>query len=92
MGQVYILCFAHNPYRHAKHYCGYVEEDTKEALLSRLERHKKGTGARLVQVITEAGITFKVAKIFKNKTRADERKFKKRGGLSRVCPICKRRK
>ena len=46
LGVIYMLHFDH-PYRHAKHYVGWTDD-----LLDRLDRHARGHGARLVEVIT----------------------------------------
>ncbi len=69
---VYLIHFD-KPYRHAKHYIGYTEE---EDVSHRLERHRKGNGARLLQVVVEAGIAFSVVKIWKGLDRETERKIK----------------
>lgn len=48
----YLLHF-HTPFRHARHYLG-----TTNDLPARTARHQAGDGARLVEVITQAGIGF----------------------------------
>lgn len=83
VGQVYLLHFD-QPYKHARHYLGWAENAE-----SRIEQHRHGTGARLTQVIKDAGITFLVAKIWDNVERGFERRLKNQGGLSRHCPICR---
>jgi predicted GIY-YIG superfamily endonuclease len=80
-GTIYLLHFS-EPYRHAKHYIGYTRD-----LSARLESHARGTGARLLEVITQAGITFNLARTWKG-TRKGERRIKKRGGAARICPVC----
>ncbi len=80
---VYILHFD-RPYHHAKHYVGYAKD-----VEARIERHKAGNGARLIQVITEAGIGFVVARVWKGKTRTFERKIKDSHNTAKYCPICK---
>jgi hypothetical protein len=57
-------------------------------LLKRLGEHQHGRGARLVEVITQAGITFRLARVWPGVTRARERQLKNQGGASRRCPIC----
>ena len=47
---VYLLHFA-RPFKHARHYVGY-----SELLPQRLAHHSKGTGARLMAAVSEAGI------------------------------------
>jgi predicted GIY-YIG superfamily endonuclease len=80
-GVCYMLCF-HRPYRHARHYVGWTDD-----LLDRLDRHASGRGARLVEVITQAGIGFTLVRICEG-TRRTERAIKNAGGAVRYCPIC----
>ncbi len=84
MGYVYLLHFD-KPLKHAKHYIGYAENDVEQ----RLEKHKSGQGARLLQVITEKGIGFKLAKTWNNASRSFERALKNKKNAPRFCPICK---
>jgi predicted GIY-YIG superfamily endonuclease len=55
-GTIYLLHFS-EAYKHARHYVGFTTD-----LQSRLEAHTKGTGARLPEVITLAGIAFELAR------------------------------
>lgn len=84
MGYVYLLHFD-KPYKHAKHYIGYAEDDVD----GRIERHRKGTGSKLISVIVKEGIDFTLAKVWENVDRNFERRLKNRGGASKTCPICK---
>jgi uncharacterized protein YdaT len=86
---VYLLHFDQR-YEHAGHYTGFAESSGAEAsgLLKRLGEHQAGRGARLVEVITRAGITFRLARTWPGVTRARERQLKQQGGASRRCPIC----
>jgi predicted GIY-YIG superfamily endonuclease len=81
LGVIYMLHF-HQPYRHARHYVGWTED-----LLDRLDRHAAGHGARLVTVITQAGIGFTLVRICEG-TRHTERAIKNAGGAPRYCPAC----
>lgn len=83
---VYLLHF-HSPYRHARHYTGYARD--AETFARRVEHHRKGSGARLMQVVTEAGIGFTVARVWDDGDRDKERRLKNSGGASRYCPICR---
>lgn len=83
-GVVYLLHFE-RPYKHARHYVGY----TSKGLNERLERHRAGGGARLLEVITEAGITFELARTWRPGTRALERQIKRRHDAPKMCPICR---
>jgi len=84
---VYLLHFD-RPYKHAKHYTGYSKHPK-----IRIDLHRRGIGANLMNVIFEAGIGFQVAKIwYRGGTRKMERRLKNSGGASRYCPICKKAK
>jgi predicted GIY-YIG superfamily endonuclease len=80
-GTVYLLHFERR-YRHAGHYCGWTTD-----LPARLHEHAAGRGARLLAVITDAGIGWQLARTWPG-TRARERQIKRQGGLSRCCPVC----
>ena len=83
---VYLIHFD-RPYKHARHYTGWTRN--AKTLPRRIAHHRNGTGARLMQVVTEAGITFEVAKTWPDGTRDDERRLKRRGGAARICPTCR---
>ena len=78
LGVIYLLHF-HRPYRHAKHWT--------DDLLHRLDCHAAGRGARLVEVIWQAGIGFTCVRICEG-TRTTERAIKNAGGAVRYCPAC----
>jgi predicted GIY-YIG superfamily endonuclease len=80
-GTVYLLHF-HRPYRHARHCLGWTAD-----LDARLTEHAAGRGARLLAVITQAGIGFTLARTWPG-TRTRERQLKRQGGASRRCPLC----
>lgn len=82
---VYLLHFD-TPYKHAKHYLGFVE--SSEGLQARLTRHAKGQGARLLEIVSGAGIGFKLARTWSNASRDFERKLKNRKETPHLCPIC----
>jgi predicted GIY-YIG superfamily endonuclease len=81
-GTVYLLHFEQR-YEHAGHYTGWAED-----LDRRLAEHLGGRAARLIEVITQAGIGFRLARTWPGVTRARERQLKRQGGASRYCPIC----
>ena len=83
VGTVYLTHFL-KPFKHAEHYLGFATN-----LEARLEHHRKGTGARLMQVIRDAGIGFVLVRTWEGETRTKERRIKNGGGLNRVCPVCK---
>ena len=78
---VYLLHFD-RPYRHARHYTGWTCD-----LPGRLADHANGHGARLTQVVQQAGIGWTLARTWPG-PRALERALKKQGGASRRCPLC----
>ena len=82
LGVVYMLHFT-EPYKHARHYAS----TGPATLLNRLDRHARGSGARLVEVITQAGIGFTLVRICEG-TRRTERAIKNAGGSVRYCPAC----
>ncbi|MGO9372699.1 MAG: endonuclease [Syntrophobacteraceae bacterium] len=88
MGCIYLIHFD-KPYKHARHYLGYADSDTPDA---RIERHRKGNGATLMRVITQAGIEWEVARIWLEQTRDFERKLKNGRHVPRLCPICQKEK
>ena len=81
LGTVYLLHFD-QPYCHARHYTGWTED-----LLDRLERHARGCGARLMNVVSRAGIGFVLVRTCEG-TRDTERSIKNSGGAVRFCPLC----
>lgn len=81
---VYLLCF-HQHYKHARHYIGFCKEGGLDA---RIEKHRKGSGARLMEVITKAGIGFDVARVWSDGDRTFERKLKNMKNAKRLCPFC----
>jgi predicted GIY-YIG superfamily endonuclease len=81
MGVIYLIHFD-TPYKHARHYMGYTDD-----LQARLERHAQGNGSRLMQVIMENGITWRLARTWDG-DRHLERKLKNQKNSPRLCPIC----
>jgi predicted GIY-YIG superfamily endonuclease len=80
-GTVYLICF-NRAYKHARHYLGYSENLDK-----RITDHLCGMGARLMEVVTQAGIEWKVSRTWPG-TRSLERRLKNRHDAPRLCPIC----
>jgi predicted GIY-YIG superfamily endonuclease len=83
-GTVYLLHFD-RPFRHAKHYMGWAEDSH---WMERVEQHKRGQGAKLMQYVVAAGIGFCLARVWEGRTRHDERRWKSRG-KGRLCPVCR---
>ncbi|MGH8472396.1 MAG: endonuclease [Gammaproteobacteria bacterium] len=81
---IYLARFQ-QPYRHARHYLGSTED-----LGRRLEEHRGGRGARLMEVIQAHGIGSLLARTWRG-SRILERFLKRRKGTPRLCPICRGR-
>ena len=88
MGTVYLIHFDRplgnldNPRGQAQHYLGYTED-----LPARLEAHRSGNGARLMEVVAERGIGWQVVRTWAG-DRGLERKLKDRHNAPRLCPVC----
>jgi predicted GIY-YIG superfamily endonuclease len=80
---VYLVHFA-RPYRHARHYLGYTAD-----VGARAARHAAGHGARLLEVVTQAGIPWQVVRVWENGDRALERRLKAHKKSWRLCPVCR---
>jgi predicted GIY-YIG superfamily endonuclease len=80
-GTIYMIHFDER-YGHAGHYTGWTTD-----LPARLAAHTAGTGAKLMEVIKDAGITWRLARTWEG-TRNLERSLKRSGGGARRCPIC----
>lgn len=80
---VYLIHFD-RPYKHARHYIGYTEN-----LDQRFHEHEHNThGARLLQVVKEAGINFEVVRTWPG-DRTLERRLKNQKNAWRLCPVCR---
>lgn len=83
---IYILHFSRPicPDRHTcQHYTGSCTD-----LAVRIQSHKSGHGARLVQVANERGISFTVARVFVAAGRDAERWLKSMKNTPSYCPVC----
>jgi hypothetical protein len=88
VGVIYLIHFDQpigdvgNPRGFASHYTGWTLD-----LPARLVDHAAGRGARLMEVVGEAGIGWQLARIWPG-TRSRERSLKRSGGAARRCPVC----
>ncbi len=78
---LYLLHFS-RPYHHARHYLGVTDN-----LDERLREHASGNGARLMEVVSQAGITFELVRTWQG-DRHLERRMKKHNHSPRFCPLC----
>jgi hypothetical protein len=89
VGIIYLVHFdrpvgdVSNPRGFASHYTGWTLD-----LAGRLVDHAEGRGARLMEVVCEAGIGWQLARLWVG-TRARERSLKGSGGAARRCPVCR---
>jgi predicted GIY-YIG superfamily endonuclease len=81
-GHVYVIHLA-TRYHHAGHYVGFATD-----LAQRIAQHRAGTGARLLEVIRQAGIEWKLVKVLPG-DRTFERRLKRRKNTPRLCPVCR---
>lgn len=81
-GTVYLIHFDRPLADHARHYLGWSSD-----LDARLEEHRQGRGARLMEVVRERGIGWHLARTWEG-TRNRERALKARAESPRLCPDC----
>jgi predicted GIY-YIG superfamily endonuclease len=82
VGIVYLL-HLHAPLGHARHYIGW-----SSSLDRRLAHHLAGSGARMLAIARQRGITWELARTWPGSTRKREAQLKRKGGASRMCPLC----
>ena len=82
---IYLIHFD-RPLHHARHYLGYCAEGTLEV---RLIRHRAGRGARLLAVLRERNIGWRVVRVLEGDRRL-ERSLKGTSSV-RLCPVCTER-
>lgn len=82
-GTVYLI-HLERKLAHSQHYLGWAHTARLEA---RLRHHARGTGARFMAAVGEAGIPWAVARTWKG-DRYLERRLKNRKGAGRFCPVC----
>jgi predicted GIY-YIG superfamily endonuclease len=78
---VYLVHFDRS-YKHARHYIGF-----STAPAERLAVHKNGNGARLLEVVSEAGIDYQIVRTWGG-DRHRERRLKNQKNAKRLCPLC----
>ena len=83
MSKVYLIHFE-QAYKHARHYVGWTDNH----LDRRTWHHAHGSGARLMQVVTQAGIPWQVVRVWDNADKNFERRLKRNKNSARLCPVC----
>lgn len=81
---IYLLHFD-RPVGHAWHYLGSCETDRLHA---RMREHQHQRGAALTRRASQLGIGFSLARTWLEEDRSHERRLKRRGHMSDLCPLC----
>lgn len=85
---VYLIHFD-RPFHHAQHYVGATQD-----LDTRLDLHRRGDGARLLDAVNQAGIGWHVARTWTDgmntykERRAFELRIKRQKKARLFCPSC----
>ena len=81
---VYLIHFS-RPLGHAKHYLGMAED-----IASRLERHWKGKGAKLMRAVKKAKIDWRAVASWPTESIAAAEKLERslKGNNTRNCTVC----
>lgn len=79
---VYLIHFEER-YYHAGHYLGYSSN-----LAERIRAHRESRGARLMEVVNELGIHWRVVRVWPDGGYELERALKAQRNGPRLCPLC----
>jgi hypothetical protein len=82
-GTVYLLHFE-RPYKHARHCLGFADDLDRQLIL-----HRAGRGARLVEVVVQAGISFTLARTWDGDRPLEQRLKNGHNAPARLCPLCR---
>jgi hypothetical protein len=88
LGTVYLICFE-RPIGHAQHYLGWTG---LESLDTRMEKHRRGNGSKLMAHVSGLGIKWKIVRTWTDVDRNFERRLKKRRNARELCPARKEKK
>lgn len=83
---IYLVHFE-RPYKHARHYLGYTGLPLRERFRRHISNAKQRRGSALMRAVINAGIAFKVVRVWNNGDRHGERR-KKHDSHARRCPVC----
>lgn len=88
MATVYLI-HLDRPLAHAKHYIGYT---SFEDINQRLQRHKSGDGAKILNACNLKGITYSIVRTWEcedcQSARSLEVHLKRQKHSARYCPVC----
>ncbi len=82
---LYLIHFE-QPYKHAKHYLGYVKEPW--LLERRMKRHGTCEGSALMRAVRKAGIKWRLVAVWPEGNQTRERQLKNRKETPKFCPCC----
>lgn len=82
-GTVYLV-HLNRRFHHVAHYIGFTEAEVE----SRLDEHRKGSGAKLLRAARSLGIDFQCVRTWVG-TRSVERALKNRKDARSLCPECR---
>jgi hypothetical protein len=87
---LYLLHFD-PPYRHARHYLGYAVGTGRGYRYAKDQAEGNAVGAHELVMAAQWNLTeISVADVFVGAGRAEQRRMRSNGSLSRFCPICQR--
>lgn len=88
MPDLYLLHFD-PPYRHARHYLGYAVGTGRGHAYAKAQAKGVLLGAHELVMAAQANLCeITVADVFVGEGRAEQRRMRRNGSLSRFCPIC----
>lgn len=71
----------------ARHYMGWAREGCLEKRLA--EHRRKGTSVAIMRELHRHGGDFVVARVWLGETPGDEKRRKRNGHISALCPVCR---
>ena len=80
--KVYLIHFD-KPLKHARHYLGYSKDDVR----GRVQKHRTGNGARLMEAARKNGISWHVSRIWEGDYEL-EHILKRQHNARHLCPTC----
>jgi predicted GIY-YIG superfamily endonuclease len=82
-GFVYLAHFS-TKLHHCHHYVGFATD-----LGQRLAQHRAGTGARLMEVVKQLGIEWKLVRVWPGDRRLERLLKRRKNTPRRLCPVCR---
>ena len=89
MATVYLIHFSEKLDNRVHHYLGYT---CAESVTARVERHRRGDGAKILNECNKRAIKYFVVRTWNSmsatEARLFERKLKRQRNHPRLCPLC----